>query len=272
MNIIAGFESLDELEYLIKLGIQGIFIPSWTKDVSKVVSILRKYDYRGIVCTDNEGGYASWVVKGIPSPSQIAKLSRKEAYEIYLSMAEELARYLVNLNLAPVVDLSYEGNEVIHAKGRSYSSDPDEVIALASIFMEAHRKVGVETALKHFVGQGRSIGDPHTGRSTYPFGLSMLEEDLKPFKRLAKSTNFIMLSHVIVPEYDSMPISLSARWINFIRNDMEFSGYLITDDVRMDAIEKQYGLRDALRMYNKLDVDFVLISRGIEYVEFAMKL
>ncbi len=278
--IIAGFESLDELRYLISKGVPGLFIPSWMGENPEVFRIIRESNYGGIVCTDNEGGYASWVVKGYPSPAEVGKMledagNYRRVYDLYRDMARRLKALGINLNLAPVVDLYHPDNYVIGGKGRAYSGSPDRVIVGAELFRRAHEAEGVGVVFKHFVGQGRSVGDPHERKSVYPFGWEQLNEDLKPFSYfITAGARYIMVSHVSIPILDEeFPVSLSKKIIaGLLRGELGFSGKVITDDVRMSAVEEDFGFEDAVRLSLKAGVDYVLISRGIERIERALEL
>ena len=278
--IIAGFESLDELRYLISKRVPGLFIPSWMGDNPEVFRTIRESNYEGIVCTDNEGGYASWVVKGYPSPAEVGKMLEDagnygEVYDLYRDMARKLKTLGINLNLAPVVDLYHPDNYVIGGKGRAYSHSPDRVIVGAELFRKAHEVEGVEVVIKHFVGQGRSIGDPHDKKSIYPFGWEQLNEDLKPFSYfIATGARYIMVAHVSIPLLDEeFPASLSRRIIrDLLRKNLGFSGKVITDDVRMSAVEEEFGFEEAVRLALRAGVDYVLISRGINHIEKALRL
>ncbi len=278
--IIAGFESIDELRFLLRKEVPGLFIPSWMGDSPEVFRIIRESDYRGLVCTDNEGGYASWVVKGYPSPSGVGRMledyrNYRRVYDLYRDMARRLGEKGINLNLAPVVDLHHPENYVIGGKGRAYSASPEQVIVGAELFRRAHEAEGIDVVFKHFVGQGRSVGDPHERKSIYPFGWEHLNEDLKPFSYfIAMGARYIMVSHVSIPLMDEeFPVSLSKRIVTgFLRGEMRFSGTVITDDIRMSAVEEEFGFRDAVRLSLRAGVDYVLISRGINLIEEAMKL
>ncbi|GEM_PF-1277087 len=278
--IIAGFESLEELEYLISIHIPGLFIPSWMGEDPRVFRIIRESNYGGIVCTDNEGGYASWVVKGYPSPSDVGRMlddadNYAKVYQIYRQMARRLRNLGINMNLAPVVDLYHPDNHVIGGKGRAYSGNPDRVIVAAELFRRAHSMEGVEVVFKHFAGQGRSVGDPHRKKSIYPYGWEEFNEDLRPFSYFISSgARYIMASHVSIPLIDGeFPASLSRKILGeLLRGRLGFRGKVITDDIRMSAVEEEFGFEDAVRLSLEAGADYILISREITLVERALRL
>lgn len=273
--IIAGFESIDELKYLIKINIPGIFIGSWIANDNRVYEIIRESNYKGIVATDNEGGYASWIVKDIPTPKELSNLNAYDFYSIIKNMALKLKEHYINLNFAPVVDLHDELNPVIGKKKRAFSDDPYKVVFYASLFIKAHEEVGIKNCIKHFIGQGRAIGDPHYKKSILIGGLKDIRKDLIPFMYFIKmGIEYIMTAHVYMPAIDrEKPITLSRFFIvEFLRNLLGYKNKIITDDLNMSAIKDNFGILDAIKIIKTLPIDYVLISRGIETIEKAYKL
>jgi len=278
--IIAGFSSIDELKYLLKRRVAGIFIPSWMAGEPEVYDLIRSSGYDGIVATDNEGGYASWVVKGFPSPYSVGQ-SMERYGEIsgilnsYRRMASLLRSRGINMNFAPVVDLHSKNNDVIGGKGRSFSSDPFRVIAAAEIFWYAHSLEGVNVVFKHFVGQGRAVGDPHTGMSVYRLSEEDLNDDLLPFAHfVSRGASYIMTAHVVIPFLDEeFPVTLSRKILhNLLREKLGFTGKIISDDMRMSAIEEHFGFDDAIKLALEAGVDYILISHGLDCVERAIEI
>lgn len=273
--IIAGFESIDELKFLIKSNIPGIFIGSWIANDEKVYEIIKESNYSGLIATDNEGGYASWIVKDIPPPKELSNLNAYDFYSIIKNMAAKLKEHNINLNFAPVVDLHDELNPVIGKKKRAFSDDPYKIVFYSSLFIKAHEEVGIKNCIKHFIGQGRAIGDPHYKKSILIGGLKELRKDLIPFMYFIKmNIEYIMTAHVYVPAIDKeRPITLSRYFIvELLRNILGYRGKVITDDLNMNAIKDVFGILDAVKIIKTLPIDYVLISRGIETIEKAYKL
>ncbi|MEO0144435.1 MAG: glycoside hydrolase family 3 N-terminal domain-containing protein [candidate division WOR-3 bacterium] len=273
--IIAGFESIDELKYLIKINIPGIFIGSWIADNPKVYEVIKDSNYNGIIATDGEGGYASWIVKNIPPPKELSNLNPYDFYSIVQTIALKLKEHFINLNFAPVVDLHDELNPVIGKKKRAFSDDPYKIVFYASLFIKAHSEIGIKNCIKHFVGQGRAIGDPHYKKSILIGGLKELKKDLLPFMYFIKfGIEYIMTAHVYVPAIDKeKPVTLSRFFIvELLRNLLGYKGKIITDDLNMSAISEVFGVLEAIKIIKKLPIDYVLISRGIETIEKAYKI
>jgi len=125
------------------------------------------------IAVDQEGGLVQRLVpsKGFsittPSAQDIAETyaEPEQARNLYCLMAEELGKYYINLNFAPVLDLNNpdQPSPAIGKHKRSYGNDPQLVSEFAKIVVEEHRKKGIATALKHFPGHGYSTEDTHHG-------------------------------------------------------------------------------------------------------------
>jgi len=139
-----------------------------------------------------------------------------------------------NCVYAPVVDLNINKEcPIIGAMNRSYGDSIDEVVGCANIFIDACHGVGVQTVLKHYPGHGSSVGDTHLGCVDVSNTWSSCE--LEPFYALADKCGMVMMSHVIARQVDSVPASLSAKWIAKLR-DSGFDGVVVSDDIQMQAI------------------------------------
>jgi len=123
-----------------------------------------------LVAIDQEGGLVARLgpAHGFPATRSAADLGRGDPEVTRAAagaMAETLATAGISLNLAPVVDLATNPvNPIIAGVERSFSADPDVVIAHATAFIQAYHQVaGVACAVKHFPGQGSASGDTHLG-------------------------------------------------------------------------------------------------------------
>jgi len=101
--------------------------------------------------------------------------------------------------------------------------------------------------LKHFPGYGSNV-DTHTGLSLDDRSLAALEEyDLIPFRAgIDAGCGAVMMSHVIATAFDAqLPVSLSPKAHRYLREEMGFTGVIVTDDLAMGAITGQYGAGEA---------------------------
>ena len=225
---------------------------------------------RLFVAVDAEGGQ---VMRLGPAAGYTPTLSAEElgaSNDLGLAELEALRigtmlrRAGINWNLAPVVDVGYNpANPVIVGFRRSFGADPQRVVALATAWIHGMHAAGVLTALKHFPGHGSSFGDSHHGFVDVTDTAESAVE-LVPYRALiaAGLADSIMTAHVFNSRLDRRyPATLSAPTITgVLREQLGFQGVVISDDLRMGAIEQRYGVEDAAVRALLAGVDMVLIA------------
>ncbi len=196
-----------------------------------------------LTSVDEEGGK---IIRVSSNPNLVSKpfKSSKELYtlggfpkirEDTLEKSKILYNLGLNLNLAPVVDVSTSTSDYIYE--RSFGHDTTLTSTYAKTVIEASKETKVSYTLKHFPGYGNNT-DTHTGSSkdtrTYE---SIIENDIPPFEAgINAGAEAVLFSHNIVTSIDeNNPASLSASIHNILRNRLEFSGIIITDDIDMGA-------------------------------------
>lgn len=145
----------------------------------------------------------------------------------------------INMNLAPVVDVPKTSNDFIYK--RSFSTNVNEVKDFTNQIINAMKSDNITSVMKHFPGYGNNV-DTHTGIAIDKRDYSNFENrDFIPFEEGIKNgAPAILVSHNIVKCMDkSKPASLSENVHNILRNELGFSGIIMTDDLAMDAV-KQY--------------------------------
>lgn len=197
-----------------------------------------------VIAVDEEGGYVTRVSRY--SNFRDSKfLSPREYYdtggeELLEKTEKEKATLLlsngINLNLAPVADVSINSNDFINI--RTFNRDARDTAVLIGKMVNYANEVGISSSLKHFPGYGNNV-DTHTGvaideRSYENF----LENDYLPFKEGIKNrVPTVLVSHNIINCIDSRyPATLSKKVIAELREKLNFSGVVITDDLSMDAV------------------------------------
>ena len=117
----------------------------------------------------------------------------------------------------------------------SFHADPDKVAALAMAYMTGMRDAGMAAIAKHFPGHGAVIADSHVALPVDRRLFVDLEADLRPYRPLIDN-HFaaVMAAHVVFPAVDSLPASLSKRWITgVLRGELGFHGCVFADDLTM---------------------------------------
>lgn len=221
------------------------------------------------IAVDQEGGAvqrlkASNGFKDYPSAEDVANTETPEqAYNEYLEMATTLKTQGINWNFGPDVDVNINPNcPVIGKKGRSFSSNPQSVAIYAEKFVDAHRKAGVFTTLKHFPGHGSSVSDTHLGIADVTN--TWTDVELTPYKELIKKNkaDSIMPAHIFNKNMDKMyPASLSPKIVQGILvKKLGYKGLIITDDLQMGAIREYYSFDDTVINAVKAGNDMLLFS------------
>jgi len=172
----------------------------------------------------------------------------------------------INWNLAPVVDVAVNPlNPAVVTLGRTFSADPQQVIAHARAFILGMRAAGVLTALKHFPGHGSSLRDSHAG-FTDVTDTAEPKVELAPYRALIKAglADSVMTAHVFNKGLDPWdPATLSRYTVNrILRGRFGYKGVVVSDDLLMGAIVQHYGLEDAAVKALGAGVDMLLISQN----------
>ncbi len=278
--VIIGFDGVELNQNISndikKYGIGGVILfskniksPLQLKKLTTTLKSLRKEKF--LIATDQEGGLVQRLKSkngfiNTPKAIDIAKLSKKEAKQLYKNMAKMLHEYGINCNFAPSVDVAINPkNPVIAKYGRSFSSDPKVVLDYSTLFIDAMHEEGVLSVLKHFPGHGSSRGDSHDGFvdvSEY-----WQEDELYPFLKLIErgKSDAIMSAHIFNKNLDALyPATLSYKTNqNLLRDKMGFEGVLISDDMQMGAIAKNYDLNESVALAINSGVDMLLFGNQL---------
>lgn len=198
------------------------------------------------LAVDEEGGYVTRVSRFPQFRSERFK-SNKElfetgGYELVETSETEKAKLLLslglNLNLAPVADVSTNSNDFMYI--RTFGRNAQETATFIFNIVKYNEKAGISSCLKHFPGYGNNA-DTHgaiaiDNRSYENF----INNDFLPFKSGIKAgVPVILVSHNVVKSIDSdYPASLSKKVISELRNTLKFSGIVITDDLAMGAVSE----------------------------------
>ncbi len=229
-----------------------------------------------IISIDEEGGLVSRLKEANgfmthASHQAIGELNDVDSTRSWAqAMAMELKELGINMNFGPVVDLNINPDcPAIGKLERSFSADPVVVTANAKIFMEEHRKQKIICVPKHFPGHGSADVDSHQGLTDVTKTWSDVE--LQPYRDLIKSghCDIIMTAHVYNAQMDSLPGTLSKKIIDgVLKQDLGWSGIVISDDMQMGAITKHYGLEESVERAILAGVDILLLSNNSYQVAY----
>ena len=221
---------------------------------------------------DQEGGAVSrmedQLIK-VPPAEELGKAPIEQAVSLAKQSGTELKDLGFNINFAPVADLGL-------TYGRSFSTNPDEVVRYASAVGKAYDEAGLWYSYKHFPGIGKTDVDLHADTSVVPVSKeTLLNEDTKVFVDLIKqskpNTYAIMVSHAMYPQIDpDHPSSLSKAIItDWLRKDMGYNGVVVTDDMDMGALAKHYTFGDMAVQSILAGSDILLVCHEYEHMQEA---
>lgn len=198
-----------------------------------------------LTAVDEEGGK----VIRISSNPKLAESEFKAPSELFntggldlikedtLAKSRLLNNLGINLNLAPVVDVATDPDDYIY--DRSLKQDVTITSLYSKTVIETSKKGNVSFTLKHFPGYGNN-SDTHLGTSVDDKTLDDIKKyDLPPFESgINAGAEAVLISHNIVNALDSNnPASLSVSSHNLLRNELGFTGIIITDDISMGALD-----------------------------------
>ena len=221
---------------------------------------------------DQEGGAVArmedQLIK-VPPAEEVGKESVEQAASLAKQVGTELKDLGFNINFAPVADLGL-------TYGRSFSTNPDEVVRYASAIGKAYEEAGLWYSYHHFPGIGKTDVDLHADTSVVPVPKeTLLNEDTKVFVDLIKqskpNTYAIMVSHAMYPQIDpDHPSSLSKAIItDWLRKDMGYNGVVVTDDMDMGALAKHYTFGDMAVQSILAGSDILLVCHEYEHMQEA---
>ena len=218
-------------------------------------------DVEPFLSLDEEGGVVDRLRRiTTPMPSAHSLKTVAETKRL-AEITAEIVRILgFNMNFAPVVDVVDEKRAKFSngLYSRSFGNSKEEVIKFAAEYLNVLQKNGCLGCLKHFPGLGASEVDSH--EELPKVNISQEEffaVDLLPYLEIFKDSEVfaVMIAHAAFPnldlqEIDSngklLPSSLSFNFVTkLLRQDLGFDGLVITDDLEMGAIIKNYGIGEA---------------------------
>lgn len=234
---------------------------------SELKEVNEKSKYPLILGVDEEGGYVTRVSRFKNFREEKFK-SPKEyytegGYPLLEKTEEEKATLLkeigLNLNLAPVADISTNPNDFIYS--RSFGEDALKTSEFVKNMVKYSNKNKINACLKHFPGYGNNV-DTHTGIAIDNRSYTEIEEGYLPFKSgIEEDVPAVLISHNIINSIDNThPSSLSKKVIDELRDKLKFSGIIMTDDLAMDAVKSYVSEGRAATMAINAGNDMIITS------------
>lgn len=207
-----------------------------------------------LILIDQEGGRVARLKPphwpDYPSAGTFAQLAKENlaqakqaTYDNYACIAQDLTNLGINVDCAPSLDLLIpDADDIIG--DRALGEKPEQVTVLAKEICRALMDHGVLPVIKHIPGHGRADVDSHLSLPVVHESLDILSTtDFVPFREL-NNTTLAMTAHITYTDIDPQYCAtLSPKVINIIRQDIGFSGLLMTDDLSMKALSGSFAER-----------------------------
>lgn len=234
--------------------------------VKEMIDNSQKYSSIGLfVATDEEGGVVNRLMDTVGTTYIGSMYYYKDdgdetAYENAYTIANDMSALGFNLDFAPVADVwSNPDNTVIGE--RAYSDDYAQAAELVGNAVKGFNDGGVMCTLKHFPGHGDTAEDSHYSSAyVHRTKEEIMADEMQPFRSgIEEGAEFVMVGHLIVPDIDEVPATLSYKIATgILRDELKFEGVAITDSFEMESIADNYSVDDAVVMSVKAGIDMIL--------------
>ena len=211
--------------------------------VSKLIRAIRAVRPNIIISVDHEGGrvqrFKTDGFTHLPSMRTLGELyadnplhAGKIASQVGYVLAAELRAVGVDYSYTPVLDLDYGGSTVIG--DRAFSPSAEVVAMLAKALLHGMLRGGMVGCGKHFPGHGFVVADSHVDMPVDQRSLKrILSDDVLPYAALTQDLGAVMPAHVIYPKVEPSPAGFSKIWLGILREQLQFHGAIVTDDLSM---------------------------------------
>lgn len=230
------------------------------------------------ISVDEEGGLVTRMpkdIKRLPTNKYIGSLNNKDlSYKVGEILGEQLSYFGFNMNFAPVLDINSNPNNPVIGD-RSFGNNKDTVASLGTSTMKGIQSKNIISVVKHFPGHGDTSVDSHVNLPVVNYDINRLNSfEFVPFKTaIQNGADAVMVGHILLPKIDSKyPSSMSYEIVtNILRKDLGFNGLVVSDDMTMGAITKNYSIEEASIKAINAGVDLLLVCQKYENTENVLK-
>ena len=247
-----------------------------TRQLRKLIDDLRDLsEIEPIITIDQEGGRVSRLRLLGNEPPNARQLRDRNEVALVRRHGEITGRLLrlfgFNLDLCPVLDISFDDEADNSLRGRCYGKSVEQVIRLAGAFNDAMRAEGILSCGKHFPGYSAATVDAHHDLPKIERSREELNaEELAVFRRFSALVDSMMICHGWYPSFNrtKRPASLSREIVtDLLRDELQFAGLIMTDDLDMGAILNEYGLEETIRLAIEAGNDWVMICHRVASID-----
>ena len=246
------------------------------RQLRKLIDDLRDVsEVEPIVTIDQEGGRVSRLRLIGNEPPNAQQLRDRGDVSLVFRHGDITGRLLrlfgFNLDLCPVLDISFDDDADNSLRGRCYGRSVQQVVRLAGAFNEGMRGQGILSCGKHFPGYSAATVDAHHDLPKIERSRAQLDqEELAVFREFVGTVDSMMICHGWYPAFNAAkrPASLSREIVTeLLREEFGYSGLIMTDDLDMGAILNEYGLDETIRLAIEAGNDWVMICHRVAEIE-----
>jgi beta-N-acetylhexosaminidase len=230
-----------------------------------------------IITIDQEGGRVSrlrLIGNEPPNAQQLREKGDRELVRRHGDITGRLLRLFgFNLDLCPVLDISFDDEADNSLRGRCYGQNVEETVRLAGAFNDALRGQGIASCGKHFPGYSAATVDAHHDLPVISRTRPELEaNELAVFRQFVDRVDSMMICHGWYPCFEPVKTaaSLSRRIVtDLLRGELRFPGLIMTDDLDMGAILNEYGFEETICRAIGAGNDLAMICHRVAAIEEA---
>jgi beta-N-acetylhexosaminidase len=242
----------------------------------KLIDDLRDLsDIEPIITIDQEGGRVSRLRRIGNEPPNAQQLRDKNDIALIRRHGDITGRLLrlfgFNLDLCPVLDISFDDASENSLGGRCYGKTVEQVVRNGGAFNKAMREQGIASCGKHFPGYSAATSDAHYQLPRIDRTREELDHnELAVFRQFVRDVDSMMICHGWYPCFESQPTpaTVSRRIVTeLLRNEFDFGGLVMTDDLDMGAILTGYRLDDTIRLTLEAGNDMMMLCHRVPEIE-----
>jgi beta-N-acetylhexosaminidase len=242
----------------------------------KLIDDLRELsDIEPIITIDQEGGRVSRLRMIGNEPPNAKQLRDKNDIDLIRRHGDTTGHLLrlfgFNLDLCPVLDISFDDDAENSLRGRCYGKTVEQVVRNSGAFNQAMRGQGIASCGKHFPGYSAATSDAHYQLPRIDRTREQLDDnELAVFRQFVRDVDSMMICHGWYPCFESQPTpaTVSRRIVTeLLRNEFGFDGLIMTDDLDMGAILTGYRLDDTIRLSLEAGNDIMMICHRVPEIE-----
>jgi beta-N-acetylhexosaminidase len=233
-----------------------------------------------IITIDQEGGRVSRLRRIGNEPPNAQQLRDKNDIDLIRRHGDITGRLLrlfgFNLDLCPVLDISFNDDAENSLHGRCYGKTVEQVVRNAGAFNEAMRGQGIASCGKHFPGYSAATSDAHFQLPRIDRTREELDlNELAVFRQCVRDVDSMMVCHGWYPCFEPQPTpaTVSRRIVTeLLRNEFAFDGLITTDDLDMGAILIRYRLDETIRLCLEAGNDIMMLCHRVPEIENVLRI